>query len=91
MKATSPVRGSIIDENKKKSMTATRKVGMHMCSPTLIRQTAARTMSLIQVASSDICSREQDEAEFHHLHMDWILVADKKGNPRPRMHWLIDQ
>lgn len=61
-----------------------------MYSPTLIRQTAARTTSLVQLASSDICSREKDEAEFHHLHMDWVLVADKKGHPRPRMHWLFD-
>ena len=54
-----------------------------MCSPTLTRQTAARTTSLVQVASSDICSREKDEAEFHHLHMAWVLVADRKGNPSP--------
>jgi hypothetical protein len=62
-----------------------------MCSPRLIQQTAARTASLVQVASSDICSREKDEAEFHHLHMAWVLVADTKGDRQPRMHWLVDE
>ena len=61
-----------------------------MCSPKLTRQTAARTTSLLQVASSDICSREKEEAEFHHLQMDWALAADTKGDPRPRMHWRAD-
>ncbi len=61
-----------------------------MCSTTLSRQTAARTTSLIQVASSEICSHEKEEAEFHALHMDWVLAADTKGDPRPRMHWLVD-
>ena len=61
-----------------------------MCSSILSRRAAATTTSLFQVASSDICSREKDEAKFHHLHMAWVLVADRKENPRPRMHWLVD-
>ncbi len=60
-----------------------------MCSSILSRQAAATTTSLFQVASSDICSREWD-AGLHHLRMAWILVADRKGNPRPRMYWLVD-
>jgi hypothetical protein len=59
-----------------------------MCSPTLTWQTAARTTSLVQVASSDICSREKDEADFRHLHIAWVLIADRIGNPKPRMRWL---
>jgi len=61
-----------------------------MCSLTLTRQTAARTTSLLQVASSDSCSHEKKDAEFHLLHMDWALDADTKGDPRPRMHWRAD-
>ena len=61
-----------------------------MCSPTLTRQTAAKTISLLQVASSDICYHEKEEAEFHPLHMDWALAADTKGDRRPRMHWRAD-
>jgi hypothetical protein len=61
-----------------------------MCSPTLILQTAVKTTSLVQVASSDICSREKDEAEFHHLYMARVLVADTKGDRQLRMRWLVD-
>ena len=67
--------------------------GTHMCSPTLTRQTAATTTTpLVQVACRDICPpvREKGEAEFHHLHMAWVLVADTKGGPQPRLHWLVD-
>ena len=35
-----------------------------MCSPTLTRQAAARTTSLLQIAS-DISSHEKEEAAFH--------------------------
>ena len=81
----------VIDEEaKKKSPIATQKVGMHMCSPTLTRQTAARTTSVVQVASSEIRSLEKEEAEFHRMHMDWVLVADTKQDPQPRMRWLVD-
>ena len=61
-----------------------------MCSPTLTRQTAAKTTALVQVASSDICSPQNEEAEFHPLHMDWVPAADPKVDPRPRMRWLVD-
>ncbi len=57
-----------------------------MCSSILDGQAAAMTTSL----SSDICSRPKNETGFHHLHMAWILVADRRGNPRPQMHWLPD-
>ena len=62
---------------------------MLMWSLSLTHQTAG-TMSPIRVASSEICSREQDESEFHHQHMAWVLVADKTGTPRPRLRWLTD-
>jgi hypothetical protein len=61
-----------------------------MCSPSLIRPTATRTALLVQAASSEICSREKGEAEFRPLHVDWRMVADKKGDPRPRMHWRVE-
>jgi hypothetical protein len=61
-----------------------------MCSSTLIAQTAVTRSSLIPVASSEICSREKEEAEFHPLHMGWVLIADGKGDPRPSVHWLVD-
>ena len=60
-----------------------------MGSPTLARQATTAT-SLVQDAFRDICFREKDEAEFHSLHMDWALIADTRGNPRPLMHWLAD-
>lgn len=61
-----------------------------MCSSTLSQQPAATGISTFQVASSEICSQEKEEAEFHALHMDWALAADTKGDSRPRMHWLVD-
>jgi len=61
-----------------------------MCSSISSRQAAATTPSLFQSASSDICSRENDKTEFHHLYISWTLAADAIGNPRPRMHWLFD-
>lgn len=61
-----------------------------MCSPTLNRQTAARMTSLVQIASSEISCLEREETTFHPVRMDWVLVADTKGNARPRMRWLVD-
>ena len=60
-----------------------------MCSSNLSHQSAA-TMSLIQLTSPQISSREQEKEEFHHLRMAWALVADRKGTLKPRMHWLIE-
>jgi len=54
------------------------------------QQAEATTTSHFRSVSSGLCSHELDEAEFHHLHMAWILTADTKGNPRPQMHWLVD-
>jgi len=41
----------------------------------------------------DICPpvHEKYEAEFHPLHMKWVLVDDTKGNPRPQMRWVVDR
>jgi hypothetical protein len=30
------------------------------------------------------------KTEFRSLHMNWVLVADAKGNSRLQMHWLAD-
>ena len=59
-----------------------------MCPSILRREAAATTISFTQVAFPDIGSREK--AEFHHLHMAWVLVADRKGDPWPHMRWLVD-
>jgi hypothetical protein len=61
-----------------------------MCSPVLTLQPA--TTPLVQVACRDTSPpvREKGEAEFHPLLMNWVVVTDTKGNPRPRMHWLLD-
>ena len=58
-----------------------------MCPSILTRQAAATTTPLFP-AASDLCSREKNEAEFHHLHMAWELAADRSS--RPLMHWLVD-
>ena len=82
---------AVIEEKaRKKSPIANQKVGTHMCSPTLTPQTAAKATSLLHVASSEVPSLEKEEAEFHPMHMDWVPVADTKGDPRPRMRWLVD-
>ena len=60
-----------------------------MRSSTFTRSGGTGT-SLFQVAPGDLCSLEKDEAEFHPLHMAWVLTAGTKGNPKPRMHWLVD-
>ena len=57
---------------------------------TLSRQAEATANSVFQVAASDICTPQKANGGFHHLHMAWIVAADTKGNPRPRMHWLVD-
>jgi len=61
-----------------------------MYSSTLSRYAAVTTTSLFQVTASEIRTSEKAEGEFHHLHAAWVLAADPKGNPRPRMHWLVD-
>jgi len=60
-----------------------------MCSSSFTGRQGGTSTSLFQVPS-DIRSLEKDEAEFHPLHMVWVLTAGTKGNPMPRMHWLID-
>ena len=50
---------------------------------------AAATTSHFPVDSAAICSHGKDGA-FHHLHMAWALVADRRGILRPRVHWVLD-
>ena len=57
---------------------------------TLSRQAEATANSAFQFPASDICTSQKANGEFHHLHMAWILADDTNGNPRPRMHWLVD-
>ena len=46
--------------------------------------------SASQLFASDLCTPRKANGGLHHVHMAWILAADTKGNPRPRMYWLID-
>jgi len=59
-------------------------------SSTLSRHAAVTTTSPFQVTASETRTSEKTEGEFHPLHVAWVLAADPKGNPRPRMHWLVD-
>jgi hypothetical protein len=61
-----------------------------MSSQKIAPQSATRTTSLVQVASCEMISQEKEEEEFHRLHLDWVLIADAKGDSRPQMHWLIN-
>ena len=61
-----------------------------MCSSNSTGRQGGISTSPFQVASSDTCFLEKDEAGFHPLHMVWVLTAGTKGNPMPRMHWLVD-
>jgi len=60
-----------------------------MCSSILASESASATISLFQLASPEACSRLEQEAEFHRLHIDWVLVTDTKGDRRPSMHWQV--
>ena len=60
-----------------------------MCSSTLALQSPAATSLLFQLALPDVCSRVEQEADFHPLHIDWVLVADTHGGRRPSMHWRV--
>jgi late competence protein required for DNA uptake (superfamily II DNA/RNA helicase) len=61
-----------------------------MYSSTPSRHAAVTTTSLVQVSGSETRASEKAAGEFHHLHVAWVLAADPKGNPRLRMHWLVD-
>ena len=87
-----PWTAVVIDEeaerNLSKGNSETR--GTLMYSSTLGRHAAVTTTSLFQVTASETRNSGKAEGEFHHLHVAWVLAADPKGNPRPRMHWLVD-
>jgi len=61
-----------------------------MYSSTVSRHGAVAPTSLFQGTASETLTSEKDEGEFHHLHVAWVLAADRTGDPRPRMHWLVD-
>ena len=61
-----------------------------MCSSIIGRYEIEGTISHFQVVPSDISTQEIAKSEFHHLHMAWLLTSDRKGNSRPRMHWVPD-
>jgi hypothetical protein len=87
--------GSTIGEEVKTNLSigSSEIGGTTMCSPMLSVQAAPTSASLVQGACCDICPsvHEKYEAEFHPLHMNWVLVDDTKGNPRPQMRWVVDR
>jgi hypothetical protein len=47
----------------------------------------------VQAAFSEICPpvHEEDEAEFHLLRMNGLLIADTQGNVRAQMQWVVER
>ena len=63
-----------------------------MCSPMLTVQAAPTSASLVQSVYCDIAPvHEKCDAEFNHLHMNWILVDDIKGNSRAQVRWVVER
>jgi hypothetical protein len=95
MNAASPTRGSTIGEEKKTNLSigSSEIGGTTTCSPMLTVQAAPTSASIVQDACCDICPpvHEKYEAEFNPLHVNWVPVDDKKGNPRAQMRWVVDR
>jgi len=60
---------------------------MHYITPTL--QTATMGEGSPAAACSDKYGpvEENGDAEFHPLHMTWVVVSDPNGNRQLRMQW----
>jgi len=56
-------------------------------------QAAPTSSTIVQGFRCDICTpvHQKYEAEFNPLHMNWVLVDDKKGNPRAQIQWEVDR
>ncbi len=64
-----------------------------MCSPMLTMQAAPTSASIVQDTCCDIrpSVHEKYEVELNLLHMNWVLVTDKKGNPRVQLRWVVEE
>ena len=64
-----------------------------MCSPMLTVHAAPTSASLLQGGCCDIHPPIQEEyvTEFNHVHMNWVLVDDTKGNLRAQVRWVVDR
>ncbi len=95
MNAASPTRGSTIGEEKNTNLSIDRSEigGTTMCSPMLTVQAAPTSASLVQGACCDIYPPIHEEyvTEFNHVHMNWVLVDDTKGNLRAQGRWVVDR
>lgn len=60
---------------------------MRCTTPTL--ETTVVMNAVVPAAFTEICRpvQENANAEFHPLHMTWVVVSDPSGNRRLRMHW----
>ena len=54
------------------------------------REAVTKPNSLLPVTSSEICSRDRQEAGLRCVHMAWALAADDNGILRPRAQWLVE-
>ena len=64
-----------------------------MCSSMLTVPAASTSASTGQGACCDICPpvHKKYEAKFNPLHVNWVPVDEKKGNPRAQMRWVVDR
>ena len=59
----------------------------------LYAQAAPTSASFVQNTCFDMFPpvHEKYQAELNPLHMNWVLVDDTKGNPGPRMRWVVKE
>lgn len=62
-----------------------------MYSPMLAVQEVPTGVALVQGGCSEISPPPVHKAEFNHLHLNWVVVDDTKGNHRTQMRWVVDQ
>jgi len=63
-----------------------------MCASRLALQAGMTRTSRVQGGCCDIPAvHEEDEAEFHPLHLNWFLVTDTNGSPQLQMQWVVDR
>ena len=54
------------------------------------RQAANQGALFLPVTTSEICSRDRQEAALRCVHMAWALAADGNGILRLRAQWLVE-
>jgi hypothetical protein len=94
MNAASPALGSTIGKEKEAnpSIRSFEIGGTTMCSGMLTVHLESTGASLVQGGCCEICPpvHEKYEAQSNPLHMNWVPIADTKGNHRSQMKWVVD-